>query len=59
MNRDGAIFGQRHDASGAEVGGEFAVNTTTASDQRNAAVAVHDDGSFVVVWQSLFARRFK
>jgi hypothetical protein len=46
------VFGQRYDSSGAPVGGEFAVNVTTADHQNNAAVAVHDDGSFVVTWQS-------
>ena len=31
---------------------EILVNTTTAGDQRNAAVAVDADGELVVVWQS-------
>jgi hypothetical protein len=61
------VFGQRYDSSGAAVGGEFAVNLTTADTQNNAAVAVHDDGSYVVTWQSrlqdgavfgVFARTF-
>lgn len=46
------VFGQRYDAAGAKVGGEFQINTTTTDDQNNAAVAVRDDGSFIVTWQS-------
>lgn len=46
------IFAQRFDSSGAPIGGEIAVNTTTSDDQMSAAVAVRDDGSFVVTWQS-------
>jgi hypothetical protein len=33
-------------------GGEFLVNTTTASNQVNASVAMDADGDFVVAWQS-------
>ena len=46
------VFGQRYDSAGTPVGGEFAVNSTTVDDQNNAAVAVRDDGSFIVTWQS-------
>jgi len=46
------IFGQRYDSSGAKVGGELAVNTTTALDQNNTKVAVLSNGDFVVVWES-------
>ncbi len=35
------------------LGGELQVNTTTASDQLTAAVAMAPGGSFVVVWASL------
>ena len=55
QNQDGdgdGVIGQRYDASGNPIGGEFVVNTTTASDQRIPDVKVHDDGSFVVVWES-------
>ena len=45
------IYGQRYDADGNAVGGEFHVNTTTASNQQVPQVAGLDDGSFVVVWQ--------
>jgi hypothetical protein len=54
-NQDGSgwgIYAQRYDASGNKVAGEFQVNTTTADDQTNAAVAMNDSGAFVVTWQS-------
>jgi hypothetical protein len=47
------IFGQRFDASGAAVGGEFRVNTFTASRQRRPSVASDPNGNFVVAWDSL------
>ena len=60
-----AIIGQRFDATGAKVGGEFTVNTTTSGNQRYPDLTVNDDGTFVVVWNSadasgdgLFAQRF-
>jgi hypothetical protein len=46
------IFGQRFDAAGAAVGGEFLVNTYTTASQRNPALAVDAGGNFVVVWWS-------
>lgn len=61
------VFGQRFDALGLPVGGEFPVNTYTTSAQTRASVAMAADGSFVVVWHSLgqdtfgygvYARRF-
>lgn len=48
-------------------GAEFQVNTHTSNDQKNAAIAMSPDGSFVVVWSSygqdgnsngIFAQRF-
>ena len=53
--QDGSGFGvyaQRYNASGAAVGSEFRVNTTTASNQSAPSVAVDADGDFVVAWQS-------
>jgi hypothetical protein len=47
---DGGIFGQRLSASGAPIGGEFAVNTYTTGGQYGARVAVDADGDFVVAW---------
>jgi hypothetical protein len=49
---DGGIFGQRYYASGQPRGGEFQVNTYTAGDQRDPAVASDAGGHFVVAWQS-------
>ncbi|MGB7257037.1 MAG: hypothetical protein WBD48_03060, partial [Pseudolabrys sp.] len=46
------VYAQRFDASGAKLGGEFKVNTTTANDQSEPAVASFTDGGFVVVWTS-------
>jgi prepilin-type processing-associated H-X9-DG protein len=44
------VFGQRFDASGAPVGGEFAVNTVSAGDQDRAVVAMNDSG-FAVAFE--------
>jgi hypothetical protein len=69
-HRDGsgaAVFGQRFDASGIRLGGEFQVNTTTAGNQRLPSVSVSPVGGFVVAWSSAsgdgsgyaaFSRRF-
>jgi Ca2+-binding RTX toxin-like protein len=46
------IYAQRYGASGAALGGEFKVNTTTGGDQRGPAVAALSDGGFVAVWHS-------
>jgi hypothetical protein len=72
--RDGskdAIFGQRYDAAGRAVGGEFQVNVyETRGFQRDPDVAMAPDGGFVVVWvdelgeygtgsgEGIFAQRF-
>lgn len=50
---DGAgVYAQRYASSGAAIGGEFRVNTTTDSDQESARVAMDASGDFVVVWVS-------
>jgi hypothetical protein len=46
------VFGQRYDAAGAAVGGEFRANTYTTDNQYGAAVAADSAGNFVVIWQS-------
>jgi hypothetical protein len=46
------VYGQRYAASGAAIGGEFQVNTTTAEPQSVATVAALPDGGFVVAWSS-------
>jgi len=66
----GGIFGQRYDAAGIPIDGEFLVNTYTPGDQNSPEVAADPNGGFVVVWQSrgypsqdgdsagIFARRY-
>ena len=46
------VFGQRYAPSGAPVGPEFRVNTTTADYQLDPAVAVAPSGAFLVTWYS-------
>src|SRR5437867_1763175 len=48
----GGMYAQRYNAAGVAQGGEFRVNTTTASDQASPSVAADADGDFVVAWQS-------
>src|SRR5215470_4562967 len=57
-----AVFGQRYDSSGARLGAEFRVSTSTV-DQKYPRVAARGTGDFVVVWQTgaypaAMARRF-
>jgi hypothetical protein len=47
-----SIQGQRYDASGLQIGGQFQVNTYTTANQRHASVASDSLGNFVVVWES-------
>ena len=46
------IFGQRFDANGETIGGEFQVNSTTFSRQQHPQAAMNEDGGFVVVWEN-------
>ena len=46
------VYAQRFDAAGAIQGEEIPVNTYTENAQNLPAVAMDDDGNFVVVWQS-------
>jgi hypothetical protein len=46
------IFGQRYDAAGVLLGGEFQVNTYTTDSQSNPDLAMDPAGNFVVVWHS-------
>jgi hypothetical protein len=46
------VYAQRYSASGASIGNEFKVNTTTIGDQVDAAVAMDADGDFVITWMS-------
>jgi uncharacterized repeat protein (TIGR03803 family) len=45
------VYAQMYDAKGKASGKEFKVNTTTAGDQTNAAVAGLTSGGFVIAWQ--------
>ncbi|MDP3859709.1 MAG: hypothetical protein Q8Q73_18270, partial [Stagnimonas sp.] len=46
------IYAQRYNAAGTPQGSEFKVNTTTANNQSDPAIAMDADGDFVVSWQS-------
>lgn len=46
------IFGQRYDADGVAIDGEFQVNTTTAGAQITPQVSALQDGGFIVTWAS-------
>jgi hypothetical protein len=46
------VFGQRYDAGGTALGGEFRVNSYTPGNQYEPSVAADDAGGFVVVWTS-------
>ncbi len=46
------VYGQRYNAAGTPQGLEFGINTYTTNNQQNAAIAMDDDGDFVVTWQS-------
>jgi hypothetical protein len=47
-----SIQGQLYASDGSAVGGEFQVNTYTASNQLSPEVAMSADGDFFVVWES-------
>ena len=46
------VYGQRYDASGAQVAGEFRINTTRDPSQEDVRLTALDDGGFVAVWRS-------
>ncbi len=46
------VYAQRFSATGAPVGGEFRVNTTTAGDQVHPAAAMDGNGNVVLNWSS-------
>jgi hypothetical protein len=50
-NSSTSIKAQLFDATGVKVGGEFLVNTETASDQLLPTVTALTNGGFVVTWQ--------
>ena len=55
------VFGRRFDSAGMPIGGQFQINEDTSLSQEASAVAVADDGAFLVVWSNedrLGARHF-
>ncbi len=55
QNQDGSdegVYGQRYDADGGKLGGEFQINTYTPDDQDQPDVTALSDGGFVVTWKS-------
>ncbi len=61
------VYAQRYNAAGVPQGSEFLVNTFTTDNQDYPAVAMGDDGDFVVTWNSrgrefggngVFAKRY-
>ena len=60
------VYARRFSSTGALVGNEFLVNTTTAEAQENAVVDMSGSGAFVVTWSGngtgdtggIFYRRF-
>ena len=55
-DQDGSAYGvyaQRYDASGAAMGGEVRVNSTTFSSQQQSTIGALSDGGYVVSWMSL------
>ncbi len=46
------VFARRYDSSGVPQGDEFMVNEFTTDHQRYPAIAMDDDGDFVITWQS-------
>ncbi|MBB2496752.1 beta strand repeat-containing protein [Aquipseudomonas ullengensis] len=49
------VFIQRYSASGAKVGSETRINTTTASNQEFASITALADGGYVITWESYSA----
>lgn len=49
------IYAQRFDASGAKLGNELLVNTTTTGDQFLPSITALQDGGFVISWDSLIS----
>jgi hypothetical protein len=57
------LYGQRFDALGQRVGGEFRINDSTAGDQSGSRVGMAADGSFVATWhtdfRAVFMKRYR
>ncbi len=53
LNQDGSgwgVYAQRFNADGVAQGNEFQVNTHTTQDQKEAKVAMREDGTFAITW---------
>ena len=72
LGQDGngrGVYGQRYNAQGTAVGGEFRLNTTTNSNQMYSDVVGLADGGFIASWSSfgqdaastwgVFSQRYK
>ncbi|MFN9506317.1 MAG: DUF4347 domain-containing protein, partial [Rubrivivax sp.] len=51
------VFARRFDAEGEPQGNQQLVHANTAGDQRNPAVVMNRDGSYVVAWENVDASR--
>ncbi|MBD2680376.1 MULTISPECIES: putative Ig domain-containing protein [Nostoc] len=49
---DNGIYARRYNSSGVAQGSEFKVNTYTTNNQLNPAVALDDNGNFLISWNS-------
>src|SRR5262249_49144783 len=47
------IYAQRFNAAGTKLGTEFLVNSDFAENEFNPAIAMDDNGDFVIAWSSL------
>ncbi|HEY9644295.1 MAG TPA: hypothetical protein V6C57_27625 [Coleofasciculaceae cyanobacterium] len=61
------VYAQRFMPNGTPIGREFRVNSTTAGDQQNSAIALNSKGDYVIAWESggqdgsgkgIFAQRY-
>jgi len=46
------IYAQKYNSDGSVNGGEFRVNSYTTNNQQNQSIAMADDGTFAVSWES-------
>ncbi|MBL1199005.1 MAG: hypothetical protein FWK04_07950 [Nostoc sp. GBBB01] len=49
---DNGIYARRYNSSGVAQGSEFKVNTYTTDNQLNPAIALDDNGNFLISWNS-------
>ena len=50
---DLGVYGQRFDRTGARLGGEFRVHTSTIARQHRPSIAASSGGDFIVAWTSV------